>query len=43
MHSLSLGRKQINCGILGSFHRMKEDLEEMAMQVSAKLPGKTVI
>merc|ERR1712142_353220 len=28
---------------MGSFHRMKEEVEEMAMQVSAKLPGKTVI
>ena len=28
---------------MGSFHRMKEDVEEMAMQVSAKLPGKTIL
>ena len=28
---------------MGSFHRMKEEVEEMALQVSAKLPGKTVI
>merc|ERR1711892_196975 len=30
-------------GKMGSFQRMKEEAEEMAMQVSAKLPGKTVI
>jgi len=28
---------------MGSFHRMKEDIEEMTMQVSAKLPGKIII
>eukprot|EP00092_Neocalanus_flemingeri_P091856 GFUD01116541.1.p1 GENE.GFUD01116541.1~~GFUD01116541.1.p1 ORF type:complete len:494 (-),score=122.32 GFUD01116541.1:173-1591(-) len=28
---------------MGSFHRMKEDAEEMAVQVSSKLPGKAII
>ena len=28
---------------MGSFHRMKEDIEEMIMQFSAKLPGKIII
>jgi len=28
---------------MGSFHRMKEDIEEMTMKVSAKLPGKIII
>jgi hypothetical protein len=28
---------------MASFKRLQDDIEEMAMQVSAKLPGKTII